>query len=117
MSNAAVSKAIENVIVLKASPMDIEQGFRAVLLTLLMFAAMFILGIFACKAIIFSQLLQGIDVENMVGIDLLASAFLCGAITWAGLRGRTKVALMLGATGALFSGIVAFAVACVVFAA
>ena len=113
----ATNNIVENVIVLKASDLDIQDGFRAVVLTLLLFAVMFIVGIFACKAIIFSQVCQGIKVEDMVGVDLLATILLCAGIVWAGLKGKTKAALVLGATGALFSGIVAFAVACVVFAA
>lgn len=117
MSIETASKAIENVIVLKADNLDIEAGFRAVMLTLLLFAAMFIVGIFACKAIIFSQLFQDVRIEDMVGVNVIATAVLGSAITWAGLKGRTRTALMLGATGALISGIVAFSVACVVFAA
>lgn len=116
MSTAA-KLIIENVIVLKADKMDMQNAFKAVLLTLLMYAAMFIVGIFACKAIIFLHLVEGVKVEDMAGIHLLITGALSAAIIWAGLKGRTKEALVLGATAAMISGIVAFAVACVAFAA
>ena len=108
---------MEEVIVLKADKMGIELGFKAVMLTLLLFCAMFIVGIFACKAIIFSHAVEAIQIEDMVGVNLIATGVLSGGIVWAGLKGRTRAALALGATGAMISGIVAFAVACVVFAA
>jgi hypothetical protein len=61
-------------------------------------------------------MVQGIQIESLFGANVAATVILSTLIMWCGKNGQIKQAAAIGAFGAMLSGAVAYAIACVVFA-
>lgn len=123
MSNTAtLERIVENVqaqelVAVGGSKLHAESVARAVAFCLSIFMASFTLGIFVCKAVIYSQMVHGIEIEGLVAATFVANAVLASLIMYCGKHGQIKQVVALGSLGGIVSGAVAYAVACVVFAA
>lgn len=121
MSNTATierseSSQVQEFVAVASDNLSTEGVVKAVAVCLAIFLSMFALGIFTCKGIIYSQMVQGIQVENLLGANIAATVILSAMIMWCGKNGEVKTAAALGGLGAMICGAVAYAISCVVFA-
>ena len=121
MSNSATLERVEKLQVPDSLPFvsrhaSPEAIAKAVAACLGIFVGMFLLGIFLCKAAIYSQVFGGIEVEKLFAANVAVTVLLSVLIMWCGKTGQIKKAAVLGGFGAMICGAVAYAVSCVVFA-